>query len=85
MRLAYWLAGMSGFDAISHSFSTVSIGGFSTHDASIGFFDSSAIMAICAFFMVISGINFALHFMFGTIAKSPTTGQTRKRGCISIC
>ena len=60
--LAYWLAGMSGFDAISHSFSTVSIGGFSTHDASIGFFDSSAIMAICAFFMVISGINFALHF-----------------------
>ena len=60
--LAYWLAGMSGFDAISHSFSTVAIGGFSTHDASIGFFDSSAIMAICAFFMVISGINFALHF-----------------------
>ena len=60
--LAYWLAGMSAFDAISHSFSTVAIGGFSTHDASIGFFDSSAIMAICAFFMVISGINFALHF-----------------------
>jgi len=60
--LAYWLAGMSGFDAISHSFSTVAIGGFSTHDASIGFFDSSAIMAICAFFMVISGLNFALHF-----------------------
>ena len=60
--LAYWGAGMSGFDAISHSFSTVSIGGFSTHDASIGFFDSSAIMAICCFFMIISGLNFALHF-----------------------
>jgi trk system potassium uptake protein TrkH len=60
--LAYWAAGMSGFDAISHSFSTVSIGGFSTHDASIGFFDSSAIMAICCFFMIISGLNFALHF-----------------------
>ena len=60
--LAYWLAGMSAFDAISHSFSTVSIGGFSTHDQSIGFFDSSAIMSICAFFMVIAGINFALHF-----------------------
>ena len=48
--LAYWLAGMSAFDAISHSFSTVSIGGFSTHDQSIGFFDSSAIMSICAFY-----------------------------------
>ena len=35
--LAYWLAGMEPFDAIAHSFSTVAIGGFSTHDASIGF------------------------------------------------
>ena len=34
--LAYWLAGMTPFDALTHSFSTVSIGGFSTHDASIG-------------------------------------------------
>ena len=39
--LAYWFGGMSVFDAISHSFSTVSIGGFSTHDASFAFFDSS--------------------------------------------
>jgi len=60
--LAYWIAGMSLFDAICHSFSTVAIGGFSTHDASIGFFDSGAIMAICTFFMVVSGINFALHY-----------------------
>ncbi len=41
--LAYWLAGMSAFDAIGHSFSTVAIGGFSTHDQSIGFFDSPVI------------------------------------------
>ena len=60
--LAYWSAGMSGFDAIGHSFSTVAIGGFSTHDASIGFFDSDLIMAICTFFMIISGLNFALHY-----------------------
>jgi len=60
--LAYWAAGMSGFDAISHSFSTVAIGGFSTHDASMGFFNSGTIMSICALFMVISGLNFALHF-----------------------
>ena len=60
--LGYWAAGMSLFDAVGHSFSTVAIGGFSTHDASIGYFDSPAIEAICTFFMVISAVNFGLHF-----------------------
>ncbi|WP_028468253.1 TrkH family potassium uptake protein [Neptunomonas japonica] len=60
--LGYWAAGMTPFDAIGHSFSTVAIGGFSTHDASIGYFDSSVIEAICIFFMVISAVNFSLHF-----------------------
>lgn len=60
--LAYWLAGMTPFDAIGHSFSTVAIGGFSTHDASMGHFDSTAIEAIAIFFMVVAGINFGLHF-----------------------
>ena len=59
---AYWLAGMDGFDAVSHSFSTVSIGGFSTHDASLGYFDSAAIETVAIVFMTLSGINFALHF-----------------------
>ncbi len=61
--LAYYAAGMSGFDAIAHSFSTVAIGGFSTHDASMGYFESDAILMICSVFMVISAINFGLHFM----------------------
>ena len=60
--LAYWAAGMSGFDAICHSFSTIAIGGFSTHDASIGYFNSPLIEAIAIFFMIIAGINFGLHF-----------------------
>jgi len=60
--LAYWLGGMSFFDAITHSFSTVSIGGFSTHDASFAFFNSSTLNYICVAFMFIAGINFALHF-----------------------
>ena len=60
--LAYWLAGMEPFDAIAHSFSTVSIGGFSTHDSSIGFFANPAIELIAVVFIVISGINFGLHF-----------------------
>jgi trk system potassium uptake protein TrkH len=60
--LAYWCAGMGLFDALAHSFSTVAIGGFSTHDASIGYFDSPAIEAVAIFFMLVSGVNFALHF-----------------------
>ncbi len=61
--LAYWAAGMSGFDAISHSFSTVAIGGFSTHDASIGYFNSAAIEGVAIIFMLLAGVNFALHFV----------------------
>ncbi len=60
--LAYWAAGMSLFDAICHSFSTIAIGGFSTHDASIGYFDSAIIESIAIVFMILAGINFGLHF-----------------------
>ncbi len=60
--LAYWAAGMRLFDAICHSFSTVAIGGFSTHDASIGYFDSALIESIAIGFMILAGINFGLHF-----------------------
>lgn len=61
--VCYWLAGMTVFDAVSHAFSTVAIGGFSTHDASLGYYDSPSIMLIGIVFMVLSGINFALHFI----------------------
>ena len=60
--LSYWVAGMNLFDAICHSFSTVAIGGFSTHDASIGYFNSAAIEAVAIIFMFLGGMNFALHF-----------------------
>ncbi|AWB66548.1 potassium transporter [Saccharobesus litoralis] len=59
---AYWLAGMSLFDAICHAFSTIAIGGFSTHDASMGYFNSPVINIICVVFLIIAGINFALHY-----------------------
>lgn len=60
---AYWLAGMTPFDAVGHAFSTIAIGGFSTHDASMGFFENPLIHLIAIVFMFIAGINFALHFM----------------------
>ena len=59
---SYWLAGMEPFDAVGHAFSTIAIGGFSTHDASIGFFRNPAIEAVAIVFMLIAGINFSLHF-----------------------
>ena len=60
---AYWLAGMPLFDAVAHSFSTVSTGGFSTHDASLGYFDSAAIEVVATLFMLLGGINFGVHYM----------------------
>jgi trk system potassium uptake protein TrkH len=60
---AYWLAGMSLFDAVGHSFSTVAIGGFSTHDRSLGYFDNPAVDSVAMVFMLLAGINFALHFV----------------------
>jgi len=61
--IGYWMAGMDVFDALAHSFSTVAIGGFSTHDASMGFYiDKPMVEVVAIVFMFISGINFALHF-----------------------
>ncbi len=61
--LGYWAAGMTLFDAIGHAFSTVAIGGFSTHDASMGYFDSPAIDMVAVVFMFAAGVNFSLHFV----------------------
>lgn len=61
--LAYWAAGMDGFDAVAHSFSTVAIGGFSTHDLSIGHFNNALVEAVAVMFMLLAGVNFALHFV----------------------
>ena len=60
--LAYRFAGMNYFDAVSHAFSTVSIGGFSTHDLSIGYFDSLSIEIVCIVFMLLSAMSFAVHY-----------------------
>ena len=68
--LLYFAFGMSAFDAISHSLSTVSIGGFSTHDESIGYFNSISIEVICMVFMFLSALSYALHY-FAVYKKKP--------------
>ena len=57
------LVGMDWLDAICHAFSTMGLGGFSTHDASIGYFDSPVIESVLVIFMLIATVNFASHFL----------------------
>jgi len=75
--LALRAAGMNWFDAICHAFSVLSLGAFSTHDASIGYYHSPLIETVLAVFMVIAAVNFATHFLAlhkgepGTYARDP--------------
>tara|TARA_B100002051_G_scaffold79145_1_gene75666 strand:+ start:11055 stop:12461 length:1407 start_codon:yes stop_codon:yes gene_type:complete len=64
--ILYKYFGMNWFDAVSHAFSTISIGGFSTHDQNFAFFNNSALRWTAIVFMVISGVNFALHYLAWT-------------------
>ena len=66
----YFFAGMNAFDAISHSLSTVSIGGFSTYNNSIGHFDNGLIETVCIIFMLLSALSFTLHY-FAFYMKKP--------------
>ncbi len=61
--VAYYFAGMTLFDAVGHAFTTVATGGFSTHDDSLGFYNSPLIELIAIIFMLAGGINFAVHFI----------------------
>ncbi len=67
---AFRVAGMDTFDSILHAFSTVSLGGFSSHDASFSYWDNPSIELVAMFFMTICGISFSLHFVAWR-ARSP--------------
>lgn len=60
--LSYWLVGMTPFDAIAHSLSTLSTGGFSTHDASMGYFQSARVEVVATLFMLLAAVNFGVHY-----------------------
>ena len=59
-----FVGGMSLFDSICHTFCTMPTGGFSTHGASIAYFDSAYFEGVITVFMLLAGVNFALHFKF---------------------
>lgn len=63
--LLYWVAGMSVFDAVCHTFSTMASGGFSTHSESLGYYHSPAIEYICIIFLFLTSVNFNLYYFLG--------------------
>ncbi|MBK5102906.1 MAG: TrkH family potassium uptake protein [Burkholderiales bacterium] len=78
--LAYRIAGMTWLDAMMHAFTTMGLGGFSSHDASYAYWNSPAIEAVAIYFMLLAGINFGTHFLawrrwsFGPYARDPEAG-----------
>jgi len=79
--LSFRAVDMTWLDAVMHGFTTMGLGGFSSHDASFGYFDSPAIEAVTIVFMLIAGINFATHFMvwrgksFSPYRRDPEAGM----------
>jgi trk system potassium uptake protein TrkH len=61
--LAYRWAGMTWVDALMHAFTTMGLGGFSTHDASFGYWNSPKVELVAIVFMMIAAVNFATHFL----------------------
>jgi trk system potassium uptake protein TrkH len=61
--VALRVAGMSWFDAVCHSFAAMSLGGFSTHDSSVGYFDSVPVELVLTGFQVLAAMNFATHYL----------------------
>jgi trk system potassium uptake protein TrkH len=86
--VAYWLAGMDAFDAVAHAMATISTGGFSTHDASFGYWNSPLIEAIAIVFMLAGGINFGLHFLAwrrATVAPYQADAELKAFLLILLC
>lgn len=79
--LAYWLFGMTPLDAAVHSFTTMSLGGFSNHDSSYAFFNSPLIEAAAVVFMILAGMNFTTHFAsFSALTSGKARGAPVPRG-----
>jgi len=82
--IGYWLGGMSLFDAINHSMTTVSTGGYSTHDRSIAFFDSLAVEIVGVVFMLLAAMPFMLYLPVLSGRTSPLLRDGQVRTLIGI-
>ena len=83
--IGYYLAGMAPADAFIHAFSTISLGGFSSHDANLAYFQSSAVEAVAVIFMLIAGVNFGTHFIaFRRLSVRPYLGDPEVRAFLLV-
>jgi trk system potassium uptake protein TrkH len=83
--VALRIAGMTWFDAICHGFSAIALGGFSTHDVSVGFFDSFAVELVLIAIMVVAAINFSRHFMaFRTLSLKPYAKDSEGKAVLTV-
>ncbi|HVQ60861.1 MAG TPA: potassium transporter TrkG [Burkholderiales bacterium] len=83
--LVFKAVGMSWFDAVVHSFATLSLGGFSSHDANFAYFNSPAIEATAVLFMVAAGINFGTHFLaFRKLSLAPYRSDPETRVYLAL-
>lgn len=83
--IAYYFAGMEPVDALIHSFSTVSLGGFSSHDASFAYFHSLAVEGVAIVFMLAAGINFGTHFLaFTRLTLQPYRTDPEMRAFVLV-
>ena len=82
--VTYRIGGMSWFDALNHAFTTVCTGGFSTHDASMGYFDSAFIDWASVFFMAASGIPFLTYVRLARRAQSSSRVETQVVGFLAF-
>ena len=72
------VAGMTWYDALAHTFSTLGTGGFSTKNASIGYYQSPSIQWICTIFMLLAGVNFSLFYY--AVTRKCSCRHTRDNG-----
>ncbi len=83
--VAYWLAGMSAFDAITHAMPTIATGGFANYDASLGHFASPAIEWIATLFMFLGGASFSLFIVAYHGRPQPIWRNSQMRWYFVLC
>ncbi len=83
--IALRIAGMSWFDSICHSFSAIGLGGFSTHDASIGYFDSHVVEGVLIVIMIVAAFNFSRHFLaFRSLSLAPYKSDSEGKAVLIV-
>jgi len=83
--IALHVAGMNWFDAICHCFSAISLGGFSTHDQSVGYFNSAGIELVLVVLMLIAALNFSRHFLaFRNLTMRPYRTDSEGKAVLTV-